>query len=132
MRAEDHWEKAQHLENSRIGKLDPNADYELLIWSCIHGGAQLLNVILHRARVTADDFDMIHTSVPDFTFQIPDAHKPVFEALARIEALGPRFVRGAESWNVDVGRRCLADYAVVKAAAAAALATSTPVTGAVQ
>jgi hypothetical protein len=70
MRAEDHWEKSQHLENSRLRKLDPNADYELLIWSCIHGGAQLLNVILHRTGVTSDDYDMIHTSVP-FTFPTP-------------------------------------------------------------
>jgi hypothetical protein len=132
MRAEDHLEKAQHLEHSRLRRLDPNADYELLIWSCIHGGAQLLNVILHSAGVTADDFDMIHTSVPEFTFDIPDMHKPIFEALARIEALGPRFVRGAESWDTDVGRRCLADYAVVKVAAGAALATSLPVATGVQ
>lgn len=126
MRAEEHWEKAQHLENSRLRRLDPNADYELLIWSCIHGGAQLVNVLLHCTGVTAIDLDMIHTSVPEFTFHIPDTHRPVFEALARIEALGPRFVRGAESWDPDVGRRCLADYAIVKAAAAASIASSQP------
>jgi hypothetical protein len=132
MRAEDHWEKAQHLEHSRLRRLDPNADYELVIWSCIHGGAQLLNVILHHTGVTADDFDMIHTSVPESTFHIPDTHKPVFEALARIEALGPRFVRGAETWDVDVGRRCLADYAIVKAAAASSIANSQPAVGRAQ
>src|SRR5271156_2820720 len=126
MRAEDHWEKAQRLENSRLRKLDANADYELLIWSCIHGGAQLLNVILHSADITAHDFDMIHTSVPEFTFHIPDMHKPVFEALARIEALGPRFVGGPESWTADVAHLFLTDCAFVKPAAAAALPTPQP------
>jgi hypothetical protein len=126
MRAEDHWEKSQHLENSRLRKLDPNADYELLIWSCIHGGAQLLNVILHRTGVTSDDYDMIHTSVPEVDFHIPDTHKLVFEALARIESLGPRFVRGAESWDANVGHRCLADYALVRKTAATALTASRP------
>ncbi len=122
MRAEDHWDKAQRLENSRLTKLDPNQDCELMVWSCIHGGAQLLNVILHRAGVTEDNFDMIHTWVPDLHVAVPDKLKPVFAALARIEALGPRFVRGAESWDHEVGRQCLADYALVKAAASAALA----------
>lgn len=124
MRAEDHWEKAQRLENSRLRTLDPNADYELLIWSCIHGGAQLLNVLLHCTGVTPVDFDMIYTSVPEISFPIPDMHTPVFEALARIETLGPRFVRGAKSWEADVGQRCLADYATVKAAAANSMTSS--------
>jgi hypothetical protein len=117
MRAEDHWKKAQRLENSRRTKLDPNEDCELTVWSCIHGGAQLLNVILHRTGVTEDNFDMIHTWTPDLPVTVPEKLKPVFAALARIEALGPRFVRGAESWNYEVGRQCLADYEVVKTAA---------------
>jgi hypothetical protein len=121
MRPEEHWEKALHLENTRLRKLHPDEDSELVIWSCIHGGAQLLNVILHRAGVTGEDFDMIHTSVPEVDWQVPDAQKSVFAALARIEALGPRFVRGAEAWNSEIRRQCLADYAMLKSAAAAAL-----------
>jgi hypothetical protein len=121
MRPEDHWDKAQRLENTRLGKFDPDDDCELLIWSCIHGGAQLLNVTLHRMGVTEENFDMIHTSVPELGRAVPDTLKPVFEALARIESLGPRFVRGAESWNSEIASRCLADYATVKTAAAAAL-----------
>ena len=126
MRPEDHWDKAQRLENTRVGKLDSDGDCELLVWSCIHGGAQLLNVILHRAGVTDDNFDMIHTWVPELSRPVPDALKPVIDALARIEALGPRFVRGAELWNSAIGRQCLSDYAVVKAAAAAAIKHSSP------
>jgi hypothetical protein len=121
MQPDEHWDKAQRLENTRLGKLDPDADCELFIWSCIHGGAQLLNVILHRAGVTDESFDMIHTSVPELGHPVPDALKPLFEALARIESLGPRFVRGAESWDPKVGRRCLADYAALRAAADAAI-----------
>jgi hypothetical protein len=124
MRAEDHWNKAQRLENSRLTGLDPDEDCELTIWSCIHGGAQLLNVILHRGGVTDENFDMIHTWVPDLPRPVPDALQPVFAALARIESLGPRFVRGADSWSSEVGRQCLADYGVVKAAAKAALTSS--------
>jgi hypothetical protein len=126
MRPDEHWAKAQRLENTRLRTLDPDEDSELLIWSCIHGGAQLLNVILHRAGVTDERFDMMHTSVPDLGRHVPDAQKRVFEALARIEALGPRFVRGAEPWDSEVGRRCLADYAVLKAAAATAINTPSP------
>ena len=121
MRPDDHWDKAQRLEDTRLRTLDPDKDCELFIWSCIHGGAQLLNVILHRAGVTDDKFDMIHTWVPELSRPVPDALKPVFEALARIESLGPRFVRGAEPWNSEIGRRCLADYASVKAAASATI-----------
>src|ERR1700737_5512204 len=65
MQPDEHWDKAQRLENTRLGKLDPDADCELFIWSCIHGGAQLLNVILHRAGVTDENFDMIHTWMPE-------------------------------------------------------------------
>ncbi len=122
MRPNEHWAKAERLENTRLRTLDPNEDCELVVWSCIHGGAQLLNVILHRAGLTGESFDMIHTSVPELGRDVPDAQKPVFEALARIESLGPRFVRGPEQWDAEVGRRCLADYAVLKAAAATALA----------
>jgi hypothetical protein len=125
MRAEDHWNKAQRLENSRLTRLDPDEDCELTIWSCIHGGAQLLNVILHRAGVTDENFDMIHTSVPDLPRPVPDALKPVFAALGRIESLGPRFVRGGEPWGSEVRRQCLADYGVVKVAGRAALTSST-------
>jgi len=121
MRAEDHWKKALRLENSRINALDPNQDCELTIWSCVHVGAQLLNVILHQEGVTEENFDMIHTWVPDLPAAVPEKLKPVFSALARIEDLGPRFVRGAEPWSSEVGRQCLADYALVKAAATVAL-----------
>lgn len=119
MRPDEHWEKAKHLENTRLRKLDPDEDSELVVWCCIHGGAQLLNVILHKAGVTPETFDMIHTSVPELNRPVPGAQKSVFEALARIESLGPRFVRGAEQWSSEVGRQCLADYAVLKAAATA-------------
>jgi hypothetical protein len=126
MRPDEHWAKAQRLEGTRLRTLDPDEDSELVIWSCIHGGAQLLNVILHRVGVTEESFDMIHTTVPELGRHVPQAQKPVFEALARIESLGPRFVRGAEPWDSEVGRRCLADYAMLKAAAAGVLDTPSP------
>jgi hypothetical protein len=126
MRPDEHWDKAQRLESTRLGKLDPDDDCELVIWSCIHGGAQLINVILHRAGVTNESFDMVHTSVPDVDLSVPKSLKPVFEALARIEQLGPRYVRGAEPWNSEVGQRCLADYAAVRVAARAALEDTHP------
>lgn len=121
MRPDEHWDKAQRLEATRLKKLDRDEDCELLIWSCIHGGAQLLNVILHRTGLTAESFDMIHTWVPELNRPVPEALTPVFATLARIEALGPRFVRGAEPWDPEIGRRCLADYASIQADAYAAL-----------
>jgi hypothetical protein len=129
MQPDEHWDKAQRLENTRLGKLDPDEDYELVIWSCIHGGAQLLNLILHRAGITDESFDMIHTWVPELGRPVPDALRPVFDRLARIESLGPRFVRGVEPWNPEVGRRCLDDYAALKAAAEAAITGSSPEAG---
>jgi hypothetical protein len=121
MRAEQHMAKAQRLEDSRRTKLDTEKDHELVVWSCIHGGAQLLNVVLHRFGVTDDDFDMIHTWVPDPPTGVPDTLTDFFDTLRRIEALGPRFVRGCEPWSADVGRQCLADYAALKASAENAL-----------
>jgi hypothetical protein len=129
MRPNDHWDKAQRLEATRLNKLDRDEDCELLVWSCIHGGAQLLNVILHRTGFTNESFDMIHTWVPELNRPVPEALTSVFAALARIEALGPRFVRGAEPWDPEIGKRCLADYALVKASASAALTEAEAQTG---
>lgn len=121
MRADRHMAKARRLEESVRGKLDLGDDAELIIWGCIHGGAQLLNVMFHRHGFTADGDDMIHTWVPELTRPVPAQLAEFVDTLKRIEALGPRHVRGFEPCPADVVAACLADFRRLKAIAAGAL-----------
>jgi hypothetical protein len=96
MTPEGHWAKACRIENSRLAKLDPTEDYELLVWSCIHGGAHLLNAVLHHAGISPSENDYIRSDKLEPGLILPEPVERVAEALCSIEALGPRFVRGAE------------------------------------
>lgn len=121
MRIEDHWNKAMRLEATRTQKLDQNEDYEILIWSCIHGGAHLANIALHRMGVTDESFDLIHSNIPEHNLQGSDAVAEMLATLKSIEDLGPRFVRGIEPMDMKVVEVCLAAYAQVKTFAETAL-----------
>ena len=115
MRIEDHWAKARRLEATRNWKLDTRADHEIVIWSCIHGGAHLANVILHRLGVTEDSFDLIHSDIPDLNRAVPPEAAAMLATLKSIETLGPRFVRGIEPPDPATIKACLAAYGKVRA-----------------
>ncbi|MBI3043171.1 MAG: hypothetical protein HYY78_10140 [Betaproteobacteria bacterium] len=115
MRIEDHWSKAGRLEGTRSGKLDTADDYELVIWGCIHGGAHLANVALHKLGVTEETFDLIHSDIPELNRVVPPDVADMLATLKSIEALGPRFVRGSEPFDPAAVKFCLTAYNSVKA-----------------
>ena len=115
MRSEDHWAKASRLERTRSTRLDGGEDYEIVIWSCIHGGAHLANVALHGLGVTEESFDIIHSDIPEMNRALPPEASAMLATLKSIETLGPRFVRGIEPPDPAVVAACLAAYGKVKA-----------------
>lgn len=115
MRAEEHWAKARRLEATRTAKLNDKDDYEITIWSCIQGGAQLANVVLHKAGVTEETFDLIHSDMPELNREVPPAVAEMLAILKSIEDFGPRFVRGIEPIDPHAVRNCLAAYGKVRA-----------------
>ena len=121
MRAEEHWAKAARLEASRAKDLGDRDDYELIIWSCIQGGAHLASVILHSRGLTGDNEDQIHSDIPELTRELPPDVSRILAVLKSIENLGPRFVRGMEPIDPEIVRSCLAAYQAVKALAQQAL-----------
>jgi hypothetical protein len=114
MRAEEHWDKAARLEASRKRGLNHQDDYEIIIWSCIHGGAQLANVFLHRHGITPDSQDQIHTDVPELKQELPPHVVDFLGVLKSIEDLGPRFIRGFEPMESSVVTGCLESYEKLK------------------
>src|SRR5258706_13729381 len=100
MRIEDHWNKAMRLEATRKQKLDQTEDYEIVIWSCIHGGAHLANIALHKLGVTEESFDLRHSKIPEHNQQGPAEGCEMLATLNPIEDLGPRVVRGI--WPPDM------------------------------
>lgn len=123
MRAEEHWAKAARLEASRAKGLNDRDDYELVIWSCIQGGAQLANVILHGRGITSDNQDQIHSDIPELKRELPRDITEILAVLKSTEDLGPRFVRGIEPIEPEVVRNCVDAYEKVKALAKQALQT---------
>ena len=117
MRAEEHWEKAACLEASRAKGMNDRNDYELVIWSCIQGGAHLANVILHGRGITGDNQDQIHSDTPEMKQELPRDITEILAVLKSIENFGPRFVRGIEPIKPEVVRSCLDAYEKVKALA---------------
>lgn len=115
MRIEDHWSKAGRLEATRTTKLSQHDDYEMVIWSCIHGGAHLANVALHKLGVTEETFDLIHSNIPELNRTVPQDVAGMLAILKSIEDLGPRFVRGIEPIDPEEVESCLNAYSRVKA-----------------
>src|SRR5207302_10682550 len=111
---EDHWHEAMRLEATRTQKLDAPDDYELVIWSCIHGGAHLANIALHKLGVTDESFDLIHSNIPEHNLKGPAPVAELLATLKSIEDLGPRFVRGIEPFDEKAMKQCVAAYDKVK------------------
>lgn len=115
MQAEDHWAKAARIEVSRK-KLNAKDDYELIIWSCIHAGAHLVNAALHKTGITPPTKDYIHSDKLESDVQVPDKVTEMLEILHSIELLGPRFVRGPEPLDQGAVDFCLTAYEKLKIA----------------
>jgi len=130
MRAQEHWEKAARLEASGARGLDERDDYELIIWSCVQGGAHLANAILCTRGITRDDEDLIHSDLPDLERRLPPDIVEMLALLKSIEKLGPRFVRGLEPMQPGIVKTCVETYAKLKAIARQTLdAKQTPTAG---
>src|SRR5688572_12317609 len=115
MRANEHWEKAARLEAAGAAGLNEKDDYELIIWSCLQGGAQLANAILCARGISSPEEDQIHSDLPEIKRELPPDVVEMLATLKSIERLGPRFVRGIEPIAPEVVKDCLAAYAKVKA-----------------
>lgn len=114
MKAEDHWEKAARIEATREQALDRSEDYELIIWSCIHGGAHLVNAVLHKLGITPETRDYIHSDKLESDVKVPDEVTEMLKTLHLIETHGPRFVRGPETLNLNAVQTVLDAYAQLK------------------
>jgi len=113
MRAEQHFAKAQRLEDARK-RLNLMDDYETILWSCLHGSAHLMNAVLHVQNLAADDKDQIHSNIPEYTGgRTPELDK-VIASMEYIQSLGPRYVRGIEPWQPADGEKCIAEYDNIK------------------
>jgi hypothetical protein len=110
----DHLRKASRIERSRMARLDASDDYELIIWSCIHGGAHLLNAALHAAGLTESEQDYIRSDKIDPGLALPVPVADVVKSLRSIEALGAKFVRGGEVPESATVRSCIDAYDAAK------------------
>src|SRR6185437_6733231 len=61
MKIETHIDKFHRLD-AALGRLRPDADCELWIWTAMNACVNLLNAALHRARLT-EETDSFHTQV---------------------------------------------------------------------
>jgi len=113
MRTEDHWAKAARLEAS-IAKLNEKDDYELIVWSRLHGGAHLVNAALHKLGITEESRDYIHSDKLESDMEIPKEVTDMLSVLHSIELLGPRFVRGREPLDPQAMKFCLTQYGNLK------------------
>lgn len=121
MKSTAHLEKFRRL-NKTIGRLDPEADQELWIWTAMNAGIHLLNAALHQAGATLeiDSFhtqveglyampnredgtlhdtihppgDVMHVDQPPITRPLPAAIERACAALKTIEDLREPHVRG--------------------------------------
>jgi len=110
-----------------MAKLDPIADFEMLIWSAMHAGTHLLNAALHACGVTlatqaypsnhagryfvptGDGFreepgglgDVIHADMPPVPGPVPPRLAAAMDALRVIERLAAAALRGAEPVGRD-------------------------------
>lgn len=110
MSPEDHWAKALRMERSRLAKLDLAEDCELVVWSCMQGGAHLLNAMLHHAGLSTPDMDYIRSDKLEPGLAIPEPVERLVALLRSIEGLGPRFVRGPERPQSSTTTACVDAY----------------------
>lgn len=114
MRIDAHLAKAQSIERS-LGRCGM-ADYETVIEACMLAGTHWLNIILHRALLSAQECDAMHVEFMSIAERrkaavvIPDA----LRALETIEALRTMHVRGDLDGGPGAARRALDCLALLR------------------
>lgn len=100
MKAEAHILKAGRFE-ATIGRLDPEEDYEAIIWASMHVCTHWLNAVFHAKGITPEDIDFEHTfyleKIPDqesLRASLDDELRGVLKALEVFEGLRTTHVRG--------------------------------------
>jgi hypothetical protein len=94
MRADGHRARAERIERSMM--LCGPGDWEMRIEGAMLAGTHWANYALHRAGVTADDEDIVHTSmlVVNMLRKYSIVEGDLLAALSEIEELRPLHVRG--------------------------------------
>lgn len=124
MKVDTHIDKFRRLD-AALGRLRPDVDCELWIWTAMNACVNLLNAALHRAGLTeeTDSFhtqveglyaypdrargtltdaihppgDVMHAGQPALGAPLPEAIANASAALTLIENLREPYVRGAEA-----------------------------------
>ncbi len=112
MRPRDHFLKAGRIE-ATLRTLDREADFEMIIETCMLAATHLLNAALYVRGVTHGHSDQSHTIRPPLEFFCKPVDPDLAEAmvpLKLIEGLRPRFVRGGEAYDPDAIEKCLMSY----------------------
>jgi hypothetical protein len=113
MNAEGHREKAERIERSAMRCGPP--DWEMRIEAAMLAGTHWANYALHRAGVTPDDEDVVHTSmlVVNTLRKYAIVEAELLSALGEIEELRPLHVRGDADGGPAAADRAMALLAVI-------------------
>ena len=108
MKAQLHRSKAERIERSVAKCTD--LDWEIRIEAAMLAGTHWANYALHRRAVTADDEDIVHTTMTVVAYlkKYELAEGQLLADLSEIEALRPFHVRGDVAGGPEAGRRALA------------------------
>ncbi|QEZ46554.1 hypothetical protein [Cupriavidus oxalaticus] len=108
MKADDHRIKAERIERSmsRLG----DDDWEMKIEGAMLAGTHWVNYVLHRRGVSAEDEDMVHTTMTAVNrlrkYSLAEAG--LVRNLGEIEELRPLYVRGDVPDAATAAARALA------------------------
>jgi hypothetical protein len=118
MKPSEHLVKAKRLEAS-LARLDPEADYEMVVELCMLAASHYFNVALHATDVTHEAMDQSHTFQPPMRYLSrapgPEIQRGM-EALRFVEGLRKRFVRGGAAYDLATIAQCLERFDEAKVA----------------
>jgi hypothetical protein len=143
-----HLARARRFEAS-MAKLDPAADFEMLVWSAMHAGTHFLNAALHAAGVTVANRaypsnhaghyfvpaeagfregpgplgDVIHADMPPVPGPIPPVVARAMDALRVVERVAADALRAPAPVAGEARARWRAAYETAKAACLEAVRT---------
>ena len=106
-----HMDKAARYV-ATIGGLDPEDDYETILWASMHACTHWMNAIFHAKGLTGEDFDVAHTwyldGCPDrgrLDPKLDDQMRKVLDAMSLFERLRLSHVR----WDAPFGAQAVRD-----------------------